>query len=101
MYFIRTAADGSQILLFDSLGSTVGLLDSNGVFQTDTLTSHSGQQLPPALPVRTRSNIREEKTMGPGSTTTGPDTTVPRCDDSLARIRSVLPEAILIYMSTL
>ena len=30
-YFIRTAANGSQILLVDALGSTLGLLDTNGV----------------------------------------------------------------------
>jgi RHS repeat-associated protein len=33
-YFIRTATDGSQILLSDALGSTLGLLDTNGVLQT-------------------------------------------------------------------
>ena len=33
--FIRTAANGPQILLFDALGSTVGLLDTNGVLQTE------------------------------------------------------------------
>ena len=30
-YFIRTDANGSQILLFDALGSTLALLDPNGV----------------------------------------------------------------------
>jgi len=30
-YFIRTDANGSHILLFDALGSTLALLDSNGV----------------------------------------------------------------------
>ena len=34
-YFIRTAANGSQILLCDALGSTLGLLDANGVLQTE------------------------------------------------------------------
>jgi RHS repeat-associated protein len=34
-YFVRTTADGSQILLFNALGSTVALLDSNGVLKTE------------------------------------------------------------------
>jgi RHS repeat-associated protein len=34
-YFVRTTANGSQIVLFDALGSTVGLLDVNGVLQTE------------------------------------------------------------------
>jgi YD repeat-containing protein len=34
-YFLRTDAHGAQILLFDALGSTLGLLDTNGVLQTE------------------------------------------------------------------
>ena len=34
-YYTRTAANGSQILLVDALGSTVGVLDANGVLQTE------------------------------------------------------------------
>ena len=94
-YFIRTAANGSQMLLFDALGSTLGLLDSNGLLQNSiTRTIRSGRQLPRERPIRTRSNTREGKTMEPASTTTGPDIIVPRCSDSLAKIRSVPPEAI-------
>jgi RHS repeat-associated protein len=34
-YLIRTAANGSQLLLFDALGSTLGLVDANGVLPTE------------------------------------------------------------------
>ena len=34
-YFIRTTATASHTLLFDALGSTLGLLDSDGVLQTE------------------------------------------------------------------
>src|SRR4029450_1195653 len=34
-YFIRMDVNGSQILLVDALGSTAGLLDANGVLQTE------------------------------------------------------------------
>jgi RHS repeat-associated protein len=34
-YFIRTDVNGAQTLLFDALGSTLGLLDANGVLQTE------------------------------------------------------------------
>ena len=33
--FVRTATNGSEVLLFDALGSTLGLLDINGVLQTE------------------------------------------------------------------
>jgi RHS repeat-associated protein len=34
-YFVRTTANGPQMLLADALGSTVGLLNANGVLQTE------------------------------------------------------------------
>ena len=68
---------GSQIMLFDALGSTLGLLDANGVFQTEYTYEPFGATTATGAASRTRSNIQGGRTMRRGCIITGPDTTVP------------------------
>ena len=99
-YFIRTAANGSQILLFDALGSTLGLLDTNGVLQTEYTyepfgaTTATGTASPNPFQYTGRENDAT------GLYNYRARYYSPACGDSLARIRSVLLEEILIYTPT-
>ena len=87
-YFQRTDSNGAMAFLTDALGSTIGLTNSARSLATNyTYQPFGATTMGVGLPTPIPTNSPAARTMGPVSTTTGPDTTTQQQTGSSAKTR--------------